>query len=542
MAERQFGPFLVKGKLGSGGMGVVYRAVYTTTGQEVALKVLPEEAAQNERLVARFERELTILKRMRHPHIVRCLGGGKVNTQWCYAMEIVPGGTLAEVIRSRGPLPWQQVIEYGLQICDALSYAHENGVMHRDLKPSNLLLTAEGKLKLSDFGLARDADASTLTATGKTVGSFPYMAPEQARGDDTSFKTDLYGLGCVLFEMLTGRPPFVAESAAEFMYAHLEQTPPRVASLALDCPIWLDAIVARLLEKEPEHRPRDAAVVAQALQEVEENVAAQTSVAGHMVSGEPTALRVSQDSGTARSLLKKKKRKKRETGPFYQRTWFLVVCLLLSFGVIAWTFRPLTERELFEQGAKLMASESITDWDIARDRYLQPMLEKYPQGEHAGEAQEFLDKIEMRRAEERLRFNAKLGRDPTTEGERLYADARRYEQFGDRISALEKYRSMINVLKDNSEAKPFVGLAKRQIAMIQQGGGAGGNRVEIVTKALDRADQAYKEGDALEAHKVWESVIKLYESNRELQPQVQRAKDRLADPLARDERRGKDSP
>ncbi len=323
MAERQLGPFLLGQKLGVGGMGVVYRATYTKTGQVVALKLLSTELSSKPRLVARFERELAILKKLKHPNIVPCYGGGKLGDQHFLAMELIEGGTLASELKKRSKLSWEEVIPIGLQICSALEHAHEHGIIHRDLKPSNLLRTKDGKLKLADFGIARDNDATALTAAGKTVGTFSYMAPEQIRGNPpVSAQTDLYALGCVMYELLTGAPPFAAETAGELLYQHIEKKPVRVSTFALDCPVWLDTLLAQLLEKEPEKRPRDASAVSRALTEIEVKVAEQASVLTHAASGMPTNLAVTADGTQVRSLLKGKKKKKRDTSPIYERTWF----------------------------------------------------------------------------------------------------------------------------------------------------------------------------------------------------------------------------
>jgi serine/threonine protein kinase len=135
MQNRSIGPFELEDQLGAGGMGVVYRAKYTKTGQRVALKLLSPGLQEDEKLIARFTRELEILKKLKHPNIVQCYGGGRLGTQRFYAMELVEGGSLSELLRKRGKFAWQQVIEYGIQICAALEHAHENGVVHRDLKP-----------------------------------------------------------------------------------------------------------------------------------------------------------------------------------------------------------------------------------------------------------------------------------------------------------------------------------------------------------------------------------------------------------------------
>lgn len=247
-------------------MGVVYRARYVGNDRIVAIKLLPEEVAKNPTLVARFDRELEILTQLRHPNIVHCFGGTTESKQRFYAMELVDGGTLAEALAAKGRLSWDHVVEYGIQMCAALQYAHDRGVIHRDVKPANFLLSKSGKLKLSDFGLASIVAAQRITTAGKTAGTFLYMAPEQIRGKPPlSPRTDLYALGCVLFELLVGKPPFEGDSPATVLHKHLKEIPPRVGPLLLDCPSRLDQLVADLLQKDPELRPASAAIVEQRL-------------------------------------------------------------------------------------------------------------------------------------------------------------------------------------------------------------------------------------------------------------------------------------
>ena len=265
MEKRWIWPFELLDKLGEGGMGVVYRARYVVDNRHVAVKLLPPDIA-NATILSRFERELDILKTLRHPNIVRSFGGTCEGNQRFYAMELVEGGTLDKLLEARGKFSPEVAVQFALQMSAGLAYAHERGVVHRDVKPGNFLLTPAGKLKLSDFGLATVEAASKITAAGKTMGTFPYMAPEQIRGrPPVSAQTDLYALGCVIFEMLTGRTPFTGDTPAEVMHKHLEAPPPRISDFADDCPRSLESLVADLLEKEPSHRPASAVVVAKRL-------------------------------------------------------------------------------------------------------------------------------------------------------------------------------------------------------------------------------------------------------------------------------------
>lgn len=273
MEKRWIWPFELEEQIGSGAMGVVYRARFVKNDRRVALKLLPKEVAVNPTLAARFQREMEILKDLKHPHIVHSFGGTCEGDQWFYAMELVDGGTLGTLLQEQGKLPWRQVIELGLQICAGLDYAHSRGVIHRDLKPGNLLLMKSGKVKLGDFGLALVVAETRLTATGKTMGSLHYMAPEQIQGKPPlSSRTDLYALGCVLFELLCGRTPFVGEAMAEVLQQHIRQPPPKVSSFALDCPIQLESVVSDLLQKDPERRPATAQDVANRLREIDRDI------------------------------------------------------------------------------------------------------------------------------------------------------------------------------------------------------------------------------------------------------------------------------
>ncbi len=525
---KRIGPFALVEKIGAGGMGVVFRATHGDSGKEVAVKVLAPKSETSRRDVLRFERELAILQKIQHPNIVRCYGGGRAGGKHFMAMELVRGGSLSEILKRRGKLSWEAAIDYSLQVCSALECAHEQGIIHRDLKPGNLLLAKDGTLKLSDFGLARLTFGEKLTATNHTLGTLAYMSPEQIHGESgLSHKTDLYALGCVMFEMLTGRPPFMGDSTAILLYQHLQQEPPRVVSLTLDCPVWLDALVAQLLEKKPEKRPRDAAAVIQALREVKERAASGQGVAQHVAKGGAAALRVTTpDSGAVARLLPKRKKKSAAewAEPFYERAWFLSICLAALAGVATWIFWPAGEEKLFARASALMVDDASTD--RARLEVLGELQERFPEGAHAAEVRQFVEQIEMKKAEKQADAHVRQGLAPESEGERLYMEAREYERFGDRITALEKYRAMQTVLESNAANRPYLNLSRRHVAKLEETT-EDDDRLKTVQKALDNADQLALEGKALAAYKIWSSVVTLYGDNQEMAIPVKRAKARI---------------
>ena len=239
-------PFELLEQIGEGGMGVVYRARYVVNDRQVALKMLPADVT-DETALARFERELAVLKSLKHPNIVRCFGGSCENKRRFYAMELIEGGTLEDLLRTHKKLRWERVVEYGIQMCSALDASHRANVIHRDVKPSNFLIADDGTLKLSDFGLASVAASRRITAAGKTAGTFLYMAPEQIRGHAVTPQTDMYALGCVLYELITGKPPFVAETPAATLHMHCHAEPERPTTKALDCPPALEEIILTLM-------------------------------------------------------------------------------------------------------------------------------------------------------------------------------------------------------------------------------------------------------------------------------------------------------
>ena len=346
---QSIGPFTLEKELGSGAMGTVYRALFKEAGKpdkRVALKVIAFGLTGNEQALARFEREYNILKQLKHPNIVRQFAWGKFKGTPFFAMEFVDGRSLDKVLAdrivaapTRPPFSWDEVVEMGKPLCSALQHAHDKGIIHRDLKPSNLMVTTEGVLKLTDFGIAKDIDVTALTGANNTIGTAAYMSPEQCKGERLlTGKSDVYSLGVVFYELLTGRKPFQAESSVDMFLLHVQGTFPRPAVLNPDIPVWLDTLVCQMMEKKPEHRPRDAAMVGQVLEEIEQKVAANVS-AGADIAGsrhlDPRYLG-DDDKKAARAIragAKKKKLRKRRRA-IYNRGWFvLLACIALVGGL-----------------------------------------------------------------------------------------------------------------------------------------------------------------------------------------------------------------
>jgi len=266
MALEKLGPFKIGRVLGRGGMGAVYEGIHEEDGSIVAIKVLPDALDEHEEVRVRFETEIETLKRLHHPNIVRLSGFGAEQGQLYYVMEYINGPSLQQELRKKRLFRWHEVAKIGLEICQALRHAQNRGVIHRDIKPANILLDQEGNIKLSDFGIARFFGSQQITDVHSVIGTLEYMSPEQALAHPISSSTDLYSLGCVLYALLTGKPPFPARSLPELLRKHQSTTPVSIHSLRHDAPDELGYIIADLLQIHPEDRPRNAFLVTRRLQ------------------------------------------------------------------------------------------------------------------------------------------------------------------------------------------------------------------------------------------------------------------------------------
>ncbi|GAA4634310.1 hypothetical protein GCM10023196_075320 [Actinoallomurus vinaceus] len=250
--------------IGAGAMGQVWRGVDLGLNRPIAIKILPSQVAQDANGVARFRREAESAAGLQHPGICAVFDIDTQGSVTFLVMELLQGSDLARVVAAHpGGLPIDQVVGLAEQITDALAVAHARGVVHRDIKPANLFLQQDGRVKVCDFGIARLADHTTLTATGGLLGTPRYMAPEEFRGAPADFRADLYALGGVLYELFTGKPAFDADDPglAAIMYKHLNEAPVPLRSHRPDIPVHLERLVLDLLAKAPDERPVSAAAV-----------------------------------------------------------------------------------------------------------------------------------------------------------------------------------------------------------------------------------------------------------------------------------------
>ncbi len=280
MALEKLGPYRLEKLLGRGGMGAVYVARHESTGDRAAVKLLSGHLADDPTFRERFHQEIETLKRLLHPNIVQLHGYGEEDGQLYYVMELVEGRSLQDELLAGRRFEWREVTRLGIAIAHALKHAHDRGIIHRDLKPANLLIDAQEHIKLADFGIAKLYGGANVTAEGGMLGTADYMAPEQASGKPVSSRCDLYSLGSVLYALLTGKPPFAADTMVEVIAALQSETAVSVRRMAPDTPEELDNIILQLLEKDPQKRIPTAVALANRLQAMEHVLSLETRIMG----------------------------------------------------------------------------------------------------------------------------------------------------------------------------------------------------------------------------------------------------------------------
>ena len=348
------GRYRIVRKLGSGGMANVYLAEDEDLGRRVAIKILNDRYANDDLFIERFRREAKSAAALSHPNIVSVYDRGEAEGTYYIAMEVIEGRSLKELIMTRGPLPIPQALAYTHEMLEALRFAHRHGIIHRDIKPHNILIGE--RLKVTDFGIAR-AGASQMTEAGSIMGTAQYLSPEQARGAPVTAASDLYSVGIVLYEMLTGKVPFTGDSAIEIAMKHLNEPPKPPSKIRPEISEELDAVVLRALSKNPEDRYQTAEEFSEDLHRVEAGLplapetsdAATALIAGAALAGDgstevlagtavttpggapppPTTRRPPPPYGPG--YYDEPPRKRRRWGP-----WLLVALLLAAAGIAGW--------------------------------------------------------------------------------------------------------------------------------------------------------------------------------------------------------------
>ncbi|WP_146594399.1 serine/threonine protein kinase [Novipirellula galeiformis] len=535
MPRSRLGPLAIETKLGDHpSQSSVWRAIHVQLKKAVAVKVFSSPFGATPEARTQFAAEWETLKTLQNPAIARCYGGGFEDKDAYLAYELVEGETLAAQLERRGRLPWESVLEFAEPIIAALCYLHEKGITYGALAPDKIVYAGLSPL-LVDVRTDR-FQSHFKTSRPPTLHEIAFRPPELI-DDPTSIthRSDLYSLGATLYFAITGRPPVQGDTVEEVTRNVREQIPASAASLVMDCPVWFDKLITQLLEKDPSARPFGAPAVQLALAEVRRRSMSRAGVAEHASSGfSPLSVTDQKERDEARTLLGRElvdvdKESHPDATLWHDKSWVLIgvlVAMLLMLGYVAW---PLNEDQMRKRAETLLSQETQTSMNQAKNNYLRPMIAQFPDGEHAAWAEEQVDRIEMMQAEHALAVKLKRNLAIKNEGERLYAEAEQFERFGDTSTALDKYRSMETLLGDDPKYRPFVNLARRQIAQIENRSLIKDEAAIILQEKLDEAEREHRRGNVVAARQIWYSIIELYASNSNVGPLVLKAQQRLSD-------------
>jgi hypothetical protein len=511
----------------------VWRAVHVQLKRAVAVKIFTTPFGGTPEGRASFAREWEMLKQIQHPAIVQCYGGGFEERDAYLAHELIEGDTLAAQLESRTRLSWEAVLEMAEPITDALKYLHERGLVHGSLRPEKIIFAGLSPV-LIDVRVDR-AKTPYRTNRPPNPKEIALLPPELlAEPGALTPHADLYSLGATLYLALTGRPPADGETIEQVSANVVSQRPPSPASVVMECPVWFDKLVMQLLEKDPAARPHGAAAVSLALAEVRRRSMSRAGVAEHASAGfSPLNVTDQKERDEARALLghgalEFDADKNLDSTAWHDKPLVLIFGLVLLAGLFAYFLWPLSEGEMRRRAEQLIAQQSRNSLNQAKLSYLKPMLKKFPEGEHSDWALEQLDHVDMIQAEHALSVKLKRNLPLKNEGERLYAEANEFERFGDTATALDRYQSMATLLGDDPPYRPYVNLARRQIARIESEGVGSDEAARIIQTKLDQADQLHKSGRVVAAKQIWYSVVELYGNNDNVAPLVAKAQQRLA--------------
>lgn len=506
----------------------VFRALHLEQKKLAALRVFPVPLGLTPESRAAFASQLEQLKQLRHPGIARCYGGGFDTRNAYLASELVDGDSLDKILARRDRLPWETVLDYSQQLAEALQYAHQMGWVHGRLRPEKIVISSEGRAKICDF--RREAITSMMGGGPPLVGQLLYTAPEIFENQLPDEKGDLYSIGALMYVMLTGEPPIAATTSEELIRRVKSEVPASASTKILDCPVWLNAIVDQLLSKDPRHRPFSATALQLAFKEAQRRHVEGVGVLQHATAGfSPLQMGANREEAEKVLGIKPKKKQRESDGvSFFERPWVLFAGLAIALTAIIWFLMPLSEDALRKRAEVNLASQDWIKWNDARDTYLYSMVERFPDGKHAEWAREQIEWVDMQEAERQIERHQRMGIAPKSEPERRYVEAKTFEDFGDRITAVEKYRGIVKLFADNESDRPIINLARRQLRAIEATPLDANQLQKLLIAKLEEANVLYEKSDVVAAKQIWESIVNLYETNRALSPLVTKAQERLA--------------
>ena len=528
MQLSRIGPFALEQPLDGSDESNVLRGVHVERKITAAIKLLPRSVAQQAMGGSNFADDIKRLQKLIHSGIARIMGGAVEQGQPYLVLEMVSGESLRQRLRRRGKLPWEMAVDIADAVCLALDHTHRAGLVHGRLTPMRVLLPESGGVKLIGFDCVW-ADRDAVLGLHSPMHVAHYLAPEVFRGKQSASlpPCDLFSLGVLLYECLAGEHPWPASSPSDLVQARRSALAPRVSTKVLDCPVWLDALVAKLLAVKRADRLATADETHRAIVTAKRKADAGMGAAQHAWSGKKGVLDIGQDRGELRQLRRQRTPKKTRE-PFYEQAWFLASCLMGLIGVGIWSMWPLSEEGLFAKAKPLMESKSTVDWKIAKDRYIGPLHERFPDSQYTAELQAFEDRYAMHQAKTRIeKIVGRLGQKPRSEAERRFVEAWQNEQSGDRYTAWQKYEAFLKLFAETEDPqdRALVNLARQKIQDIKSSGDLQDDLASFLRSQIDLAKSLETEGKLLKARGVLDSLITFYENNQEVRSLVDEARE-----------------
>lgn len=504
----------------------MFRGLHIEQKKLAALRIFSIPMGMTPESRQAYANQLEELKLLRHPNIVRCYGGGFDTRQAFLAYELVDGESLAQQLSRRGRLPWETALDYSRQIAEALQYAHQAGWIHGRLRPEKVMVTNDGQIKLIDW--RRDAISSMLDAP-PSLRQLQFTAPEILQGSPVEEKGDLFSVGGIMYTMLTGEVPFNATNRGDLIKQMETAGLISPAAVVFDCPVWMNAIVEQLLSSDPKVRPYSVTALLLAFKEAEKRQADGVGVLQHATSGfSPLQMKVDREEAEKVLGIKPKKKRKEQESSFFESPLVIVAALLVTIGLIVYFLLPPGEATLRKRAEQMLASQDAGTLADARLQ-LEQIVDRFPESLNAEWAREQIDWVNAREAERRLDREEREGRrrGDWSPAKTQFAEARRYEQFGDLVTAIDKYRAIISLFADDDQERPFVTLANEGVQRITSSETTATELQTFLADKLDDAKASYDDARVVEAKLKLESIIELYGSNKEVADLVDQAREKL---------------
>lgn len=531
MQLSRIGPIALEEPLGGSADSNVLRGIHLERNKSMAVKLLPRHMLNRPMGGDHFAADVKTLQKLVHPKIARVYGGAVDDGQPYLALELVDGESLRCLLDRRGRLPWETTADIAEAICEALDYAHRSKLAHQRLTPSRIMLSPGGGVKLVGFD-CQMTDKDEVVGLRSPMTVAPYLSPEAFRGKPSAALPtgDMFSLGVIIYECLTGKLPWAADTPAEVVRARRAGPAPRVSATVLECPVWLDVLVAKLLERKRGIRLATADATRRAIIEARRKVAEGAGAAQQAYAGKQGALTVDADRREIARIRQRQVTARRDDSPFYERAWFLALALAAVLGVGTYAMWPKSEDALFAAAAPLMASDRPVDWNRAQDAYLDELVERFPDTKYRDQIAAFQDRYAVHRAEERVKNLDRFGRSPQSDVERLYAEGWRFERFDDLLSAWRKYEEVEKQADAKDvDGRAFATLARRGIDRIKAHVDAQQEVKELVQSKLGEAAALATEGKALQARLLLDKIVSMYDDQRDVEALVAEARRRMAE-------------